>query len=461
MLVKNFKNLAKNSSIQKARIKLGGDVLVDEEGNEVDVAEIVMEILDESEKAEEDEVVEEEEEDDAPKRKVDGEDEEDDEAEKRMRAEIRKGFKTLENKIDKGHNVSVIEDHTSRFKTFGEYLGAVAMSCHPSAARRVDKRLYKAAPVVNTTIGTAATAGNAVPDYFLNEILKDLWTDQDSLAARCRRVDTPNSNLVVPSHESTPWGATSVQANVIAEGAIITQSQVQLGLLTIGLVKHSVLVPVTSELLEDNPVGLEQFVSVIANDAIVYDVNRSIMQGAGPSITGTLGVVPSAGTITVPIETGQTAYLVYENLVNMWSRLKQTSRRNAVWVVNQQLEPYLRGVAFEGTSSSTPIYIPGNTLAGTPFDSLMGAPVLFGEYSSALGTAGDIALCDFSQYIASQKTSGLRSDVSIEAAFEWDTTMFRFLLRFGGSPWRQTPITSQDGNQTYGHFVILGGRSGS
>jgi len=178
-------------------------------------------------------------------------------------------------------------------------------------------------------------------------------------------------------------------------------------------------------------------------------------------VTGTLGVVPSAGTITVPIETGQTAYLVKENIDKMWNRMKQTSRNNSVWVVNQQLEPYLRGIFAEGTSSSTPVFVPGNTIADTPYDTIAGRPILFGEYNSALGFAGDIALCDFSQYIAGQKTSGLRSDVSIEAAFEWDTTMFRFILRFGGSPWRQTQIASSDGVTTWGHFVILGGRSGS
>lgn len=46
--------------------------------------------------------------------------------------------------------------------------------------------------------------------------------------------------------------------------------------------------------------------------------------------------------------------IVFENIVNMWSRLDGQCQKNAVWLINPDTFPQLATMAFEGTSSPVP-----------------------------------------------------------------------------------------------------------
>ncbi len=122
------------------------------------------------------------------------------------------------------------------------------------------------------------------------------------------------------------------------------------------------------------------------------------------------------------------------------------------------IEAQLSKMAFPGTGTAVPVYLPPGGLSGSPFSTLYGRPIITTESMPALGDAGDLILGDMSQYLSIVKGGGVRQDVSIHIYFDYDVTAFRFVLRVGGQPWWNSPITRPNGQPTKGFFVALGAR---
>jgi HK97 family phage major capsid protein len=133
-------------------------------------------------------------------------------------------------------------------------------------------------------------------------------------------------------------------------------------------------------------------------------------------------------------------------------------RRNAVWLVNQDIEQQLMGLGFKD-GSDHPVYMPPGGLADAPYGRLLGRPVIVSEAAPTLGDRGDISLIDWSTYLSIMKTGGIRNDVSIHLWFDYDVTAFRFVMRVGGQPWWRTPITRKSGSNTLSCAVTLGERA--
>jgi hypothetical protein len=78
---------------------------------------------------------------------------------------------------------------------------------------------------------------------------------------------------------------------------------------------------------------------------------------------------------------------------------------------------------------------------------LFGKPILFTEKTPALGTAGDLILCDLSQYAI-----GLRQDVILDRsnAPGWtrDVESFRVILRADGASLWSNAVTPANGTNT-------------
>ena len=104
------------------------------------------------------------------------------------------------------------------------------------------------------------------------------------------------------------------------------------------------------------------------------------------------------------------------------------------------------------------VYMPPGGLSASPYSTLMGRPVLPVEYCCTLGTTGDIALCDFSQYLLATK-GGMQSAVSIHVRFIYDETVIRFVWRVDGQPSWAAALTPFQGTNTQSPFVVLATRA--
>jgi HK97 family phage major capsid protein len=105
--------------------------------------------------------------------------------------------------------------------------------------------------------------------------------------------------------------------------------------------------------------------------------------------------------------------------------------------------------------------MPPGGLSQAAYGTLLGRPVIPIEQCQVLNTVGDIILADFSNgYIIAEK-GGIKSDMSIHVKFQYDESVFRFVMRVDGQPVRAAALTPFKGGATatQSHFVALATRS--
>jgi HK97 family phage major capsid protein len=349
--------------------------------------------------------------------------------------------------------IQVIDNERGKWgwNNFGSFAAAVKDSRNGSP----DARLFNT-PSTYSSESNGADGGFLVPTDFRNTIMQKVM-GEESLLVRTDKMTSTGNTLTMPKDEGTPWGSSGVQVYWGSEGQQLTQSKVNVGELTSKLNKLTALVPVTDELLEDSA-ALEGYLNRRVPEKFDFKINDAIITGNG--VGKMLGILNAPCTVIVPKETTQAAdTLLYANIVKMWSRMYSKCRRNAVWLINQDLEQQLMQLMMEGNNSSFPAYLPATGLSGSPFATLMGRPVIPVESCSALGDVGDIILADLSQYLTLTKTVGIRSDVSMHLLFDYDMAAFRFIMRIGGQPWWEAPIDRKNGSNTLGCFVSLAERA--
>lgn len=134
----------------------------------------------------------------------------------------------------------------------------------------------------------------------------------------------------------------------------------------------------------------------------------------------------------------------------MWSR-RWAGYNDYVWLANSSIFPQLINL----TVGNFPMLLPiSDGAQGDPSFSIYGRPYIEVEYTSALGTTGDLMLCSLSQYQTITK-GGIQSASSIHVSFATDETAFRFVYRIDGAPSWNSALTPYDGGNTKSPFVVL------
>lgn len=215
----------------------------------------------------------------------------------------------------------------------------------------------------------------------------------------------------------------------------------------------------TDELLDDAP-ALGGFIREAFPGEFGFLIDDAIINGTGAGQP--LGILNSGCLVQVAKETGQKAdTIVAENVIKMDSRLFASSGANAIWLINQNTKPQLYTMSLAVGTGGIPIYMPAGGLSGLPYSTLLGKPVIPIEQAASLGDLGDIMLVDLNGYILAEK-GGIKADMSIHVRFEYDESVFRFVLRIDGQPVRATALAPYKGSatlDTQSHFVALAQRS--
>jgi HK97 family phage major capsid protein len=297
-----------------------------------------------------------------------------------------------------------------------------------------------------------------VQEDFINAILKRTY-ELSVLGSRVWKIPVSgNANgVVITAIDETSrahgsrWGG--VLGYWAAEAAEKTESQPKFRAMDLKLKKLIGLCYSSDEALQDAS-ALETIIIRAFTEEFAFQIDDAIYRGTGAGMP--LGILNSPCLVTVNEEVGQPAgTFLFENAVNMWSRMWGRSRPNAVWLINQDVEPQLFGMSLAVGAGGIPVYLPANGLSGSPYGSLFGRPVIPIEHAATLGTVGDIMLADMSQYVTIDK-GGIQAASSIHVKFVYDKTAFRFVYRIDGQPlWNAPLIPFQGAGNTQGPFVVL------
>lgn len=347
-----------------------------------------------------------------------------------------------------GGNDRVESDPQGGWGSFGEFCMGVHKGSAPNGPR--DPRLFFAAPTSPQNEGSGADGGYLVPPGFASTILSHS-IEEDAFLPMTDNDDVEGNGMTWPRDEDTPWATDGVLAYWTAEAAQLTESKATLGTFTQRLHKLTVLVGVTDELLADAS-AMTGFVSRKAGEKIRWKTNNAIINGTGAGQP--MGVLTAPATVTQAKEGSQTADTIEAaNVVKMFAR--NTNPGRAVWLVNSDAWHQLPLM----TLGDQPIFLPNNSITGTPGGILLGRPVIMSETCQTLGDLGDIQFIDFGSYKTITKAGGISTATSMHLWFDYDVMAFRAIFRLDGAPWASAAITPPNSSVTKSGFVQLAARA--
>ena len=343
------------------------------------------------------------------------------------------------------------------FANLGQQLASIVNYSRGGGGVMPDPRLIRA-PIGAGEVDPSG-GGFLVQTDFSNVVLTRLY----ELGDVAKRVDklpglTGNS-IKIPAIDETSRANGSRYGGVlgywVAEGAAPTATGLKVRQIELDLKKVGAIYYASDELLADTNLFGAIATRAFAEE-ITFQTEDAYWEGTGAGQP--LGIMNAPCKITVSAEKGQaTKTIVYENILNMWSRMWSRSRGNAAWFINQDVEPQLYALSQAIGTAGVPVYLPPNGISGNPYGVLFGRPVIPIEYASTLGTEGDIVLADFSQYVAVDK-GGVQAASSMHVQFLTDQMAFRLMYRVDGEPWWASVLTPFKGTATKSPFISLASR---
>lgn len=353
-------------------------------------------------------------------------------------------------------HVNKDSEYSSTIKFFRDIMSAGT----PGGMESDELRSYVKKTSGTMEQGDLSQGGYALPTEASSRILEKAL-ELSIIRPRAQAQPMSSSKLEIPAdvdsdHSSNYFGGITIYRT--GETAQTSATNPTIGKVKLQLHKLMGLCHVTDELLEDSP-ALESWLIRKFAQAIAFQEDYDFLNGTG--VNQALGMLNAANPslITVDAETGQGAStIVFENIINMYARLWPQGQSNSIFIANIGCFKQLAKMAVAVGTGGVPVYLPGNQVSGRPYRELMGSPIFYTEKTQALGTAGDIALVDPTQYLVGSRDGGEpKVASSIHLKFDYDMTSFRFTLRYDGQPSWLSTLTPKLGSDTLSPFVILSG----
>jgi HK97 family phage major capsid protein len=375
-------------------------------------------------------------------------------------ASVSKSIETLVNEltaqIKRPSVITVTAGEEDKTKCFADFLRRMACGDREGLIK-----VYKAQKSALAE-ASGVTGGYLVPPEYLSVLMQLAAEDAivrpraDVIPMNSRSIDIPMlDQTTVQAVGTTPYFG-GVIAKWTAESA--TRNETEPTFKQIQLVAHELagMSYVSRVLMADSIISVDKLLTNNFGRALGWYEDYAFLQGDG--IGKPKGVLNSPACISVTrANTGSVPFLLVD-VAKMYSKLLPRSVSKACWVMSQTVLPYLIQLA---DASGRTVYLPNptyNTDGGAATKSvpmtLLGLPVMFTEKLPAAGTAGDVLLADFSQYLIGDR-NGFEIASSTDYAFTSNQIVWRFIHRVDGQPWLDAPITYQDGSTQVSPFVKL------
>lgn len=302
--------------------------------------------------------------------------------------------------------------------------------------------------------------GFLIPETLRSELLR-VALESGVVRSRARVIPMETLRVPFPAIDSTS-NASSVYGGIVGywteEGAALTASSASFGRIVLDAKKLTAYTSVPNELLSDSIISFQAFIDQIFPEALSFYEDVAFLKGTG--VGEPMGALSTANQsiIAVSKETDQAAdTLMWENIINMFSRMLPSSLNRAVWVASIDTFPQLATMALNVGVGGSAVWL-NNGAAGPPM-TILGRPVIFSEKTTGvLGDQGDISFVDFGYYLIGDRQA-MSAMSSPHYEFGNDKTAYRIIERVDGRPWLQSAITPQNAGPTLSPFVQLSVRA--
>ena len=334
------------------------------------------------------------------------------------------------------------------FNSLGEQLQAIRNAANGT----VDERLYRVNNAVQGAhTGSGPDGGYAIQEDFARGVLETAAQTGEILS----RV---NTYTVGANSNSVRWyniDETDVSAHVYGgvqmywaeEGGTVSATKPVLRQVKCDLEKMMGMAYATSEMLED-----AAFMSSFFGRAFAVATERLLEDGIfnGTGSGQMKGIMNSPALITAP--RASAGKITTPDILGMWKHSHAKWRRNMVWVAHPDCEEQLQQL----TLADKPIWMPEGGLSDSPYQRILGRPVIYTDNCAALGSKGDIQLDDLSKYTLLKK-GAVRQDWSMHVEFLTDQMAFRVILRASGTPDLTQAVKIKNSETKRSAFIALGG----
>jgi HK97 family phage major capsid protein len=229
---------------------------------------------------------------------------------------------------------------------------------------------------------------------------------------------TSGETVIVP--KETAFGT----ANLIAEGASITEADATIAQVSLSSYKYAALMQASREVIEDSAVDVLGLVASSLGKSIGTAVATAYTTGTGSSQPQGIANAPTAG---VTLATGQTTTITSaDSLIDLYFSVSEPYRRNGFWLMNDTTMAIVRKLKASGSGD----YVLDLGQLGDPLPRILGRPVLIeSNMASPAANAYTIAFGDFSEYFLVRNAGTVRIERSDDFAFQNDLVTFRGILR--------------------------------
>lgn len=302
--------------------------------------------------------------------------------------------------------------------------------------------------------------GFLIPEILRSELLR-IALEKSIMRSRARVIPMDSLRVPFPAIDTTT-NATSVYGGIVTywteEGAALTQSAASFSRVVLDAKKLTAYTAVPNELVADSTISFDAFIGQIFPEAMAFQEDFAFIQGT--SAGEPLGILAAGNGATV-VQAGQsgqfTKTIVWENVVNMYSRMLPQSLDRAVWLCSPDTLPQLYTMGLAVGTGGGPIFMGFGEGGQTPGMTLLGRPLIITEKAPALGTQGCLSFVDIGMYLIGDRMA-MTASVSDQYLFGQDLVAFRLIERVDGRPWVQSAITPANGSSnTLSPYVQLAG----
>ena len=360
----------------------------------------------------------------------------------------------------------------AEFRSFGEFLQAVAAKASPVLASRLPNAevllrkldVYQAA-ASGMSVGSPADGGYLVRTEWSSAMMERAREAAALLPlTRDIGIGADADSLEYPFIDETSratgsrWGG--VQVFWKTEAATVTAKAPKIGKGELRLEEVMGLAYATERLLRD-ATALQGILGSAFESEFAFTIDNAILRGDG--VGKPLGFFIGAGGASHPayVEVAKegsqvAATVVPANVTKMYARMPPRLKPGAVWLIHSDVMSQLPLMAI----GQQPVWLPPGNLTQAPNGLLLGKPVVEIEQAEALGTAGDILFVNLKEYVTITKAGeGLRSDSSMHVRFLYDEMAFRWVYRINGQPTWKASLTPFKGSSNLSPFVGLATRA--
>lgn len=327
----------------------------------------------------------------------------------------------------------------SEFRNLGEFICSVRFNRDDPRLGHVEYR--------EQSMDQGVEGGFAIPEQFRPELLQ-VQPQEAIFRPRCTVIpagDPPDARITMPALDQT--AAKNVYGGVVVakvnEGG--TKNETDLRLKEVSLEPGEVAAYiVTSDKLLRNWQAASGLIGTQLRKAIIGWEDYQILRGDG--IGGPLGIISAPCSITVSRTTA--SQIAIADLRSMYARMKFGG--SLFWIASQTTLPQLLALADGGSNL---IFAP-SAADGVPA-TLFGYPLYFADRSPALGSKGDLVLCDASYYLI-KDGSGPFIEASQHVYFTSNKTVIKAFWNVDGKPWLSAPLPLEGStSNTVSPFIVL------